>query len=141
MAMAEEEKRQPDEEGDARREEQPGREEGEPSREESPAREEDESDDSGSVDAVADDAGAELKKLQEGSKLSVGESDVPVPALVAIGIFVVAFMIVWMLLWAVLGGLGLGLGWIVAAAAGAGAVKLYADRRETDPGAGSRREP
>ena len=92
-------------------------------------REEEPESDAGSLETAADDAGAELEKLQGGPKLSAGETDVPVPALVAIGIFVVAFMIVWMLLWAVLGGLGLGLGWIVAAAAGAGAVKLYADRR------------
>lgn len=85
--------------------------------------------DSGTLETAADDAGAELEKLQRGPKLSAGESEVPVPALVAIGIFVVAFMVVWMLLWAALGGLGLGLGWIVAAAVGAGAVKLYADRR------------
>jgi hypothetical protein len=126
MAMAEQEKRQSEKEKRQPKEE---------NRQSAPEPESE----SSSVDTAADDAGAELEKLQGGSKLSVGESDVPVPALVAIGIFVVAFMIVWMLLWAVLGGLGLGFGWIVAAAAGAGAVKLYADRRGADPGAGSRR--
>ena len=82
----------------------------------------------GVVNDVLATAEEEAEKLQEGRKLPFFGGPLPLRAVVAMGIFVAAFLVVWLILWALLGTLGLGLGWIVAAVAGFFAVKLAADR-------------
>jgi hypothetical protein len=83
---------------------------------------------SDSLGQASEEAGKALEPLQEGPALSLGFADFPVRILVAVGIFIAVFMVAWMVLWAIAGGLGLGLGWLIAAAVGALAVKVYADR-------------
>ena len=88
----------------------------------------------GTLDEVERQGRDELEKLSSGPSVSLFGGELPVRALVAIGVFVLTFIVSWMLLWAILGGLGFGLGWIVGAVLGAVAVKLTAE-------ALSRREP
>ena len=73
-----------------------------------------------------------MRKLQRGPAVPFLGGPLPVRLLVALGIFVAAFLVVLLVLWTMLGGIGLGLGWIVAMAAGLLAVKVYADRAPGD---------
>ncbi|MGI9020495.1 MAG: hypothetical protein ACR2G3_07285 [Solirubrobacterales bacterium] len=83
---------------------------------------------SGVVEDFSQQARDELGRLEQGRHVTIPGADVPIRGLVAMGIFVVAFMAVWMLLWAVAGGAGLGLGWIPAALVAGAVVVLYARR-------------
>ena len=105
--------------------------------EEAEAEEERPDEEPGTTEALAqasEQAEKALEPLQKGPAVSLGFADFPVRILAAVGIFIAVFMAVWMILWAVGGGAGLGLGWLLAAAAGALAVKVYADSaRSADP--------
>jgi hypothetical protein len=70
-------------------------------------------------------ADREARRLQEGPGITLFGGQISYRALIAIGIFIAAFMAVWVVLWAGMGGVGLGLGWIPAAAAGVAAVGLF----------------
>ena len=82
----------------------------------------------GVVDDLAQEARDDLERLQKGRHLAVPGAELPIRVVIALGIFVVAFMAVWMLLWAAAGGIGLGLGWILAAIVAGVVVALYARR-------------
>ena len=82
----------------------------------------------GVVTDVVNTAEREAEKLQEGRTLPFFAGPLPMRAVVAIGIFAAVFLVSWLILWALLGGVGLGLGWIVAGVLGFLAVKWAADR-------------
>ena len=87
------------------------------------------------LDEVEQQGRAELEKLSSGRTISVLGGELPVRALVAIGVFALTFVATWMLLWAILGTVGFALGWIVGAVVGAAAVKFGTQglsARETD---------
>jgi hypothetical protein len=90
----------------------------------------DQAEPSDSLAQASERAGRTLEALRAGPAISLGFADLPARSLVALGIFIGVFMAAWMVLWAVMGGLGLGLGWLLAGAAGALAVKAYADRAD-----------
>ena len=83
---------------------------------------------SDSLGQASEQAGETFGRLRQGPAFSLGSAELPVRTLAATGIFIAVFMAVWIALWYLLGGLGLGLGWLLAGAAGAVAVKAYADR-------------
>ena len=82
----------------------------------------------GVVTDVVNVAEREGEKLQRGPTLPFFAGPLPMRALVAMGIFVAAFLAAWLILWALFGTIGLALGWILAAALGFLAVKAAADR-------------
>ena len=86
-----------------------------------PADDEDASSTASELRAFAD---REAQSLQEGPGISLFGGKIPYRALLAGGVFVLVFVLVWAGLWALLGGIGLALGWILAAVAGALAVRL-----------------
>ncbi|MFL5870825.1 MAG: hypothetical protein ACJ75R_07065 [Solirubrobacterales bacterium] len=66
----------------------------------------------------------ETRVFQRGPGLALFGGVVPVRTMIALGVFVFAFVVVWMAFWAIAGGLGLALGWIPAALVGVLAVLL-----------------
>ena len=82
-------------------------------------------DDSEHGAAVLDVAEAEVERLQGESSISLFGAEVSTRLLAAMAIFVAVFVLVWIGLWALLGGIGLGLGWLLAAAVALLAVRLF----------------
>jgi hypothetical protein len=74
------------------------------------------------LDRITAKANRELRAWTEGPSFRFLGGELPIRALAAFGIFIAAFTVVYLALWALLGGLGLALGWIVAALAGAAVV-------------------
>jgi Flp pilus assembly protein TadB len=88
-----------------------------------------EREDDSAVDEMRGQLERSGERLQEGRQVNLpGDSALPARSLVAIAIFVVVFVLVYLLCWAVMGTIGLAVGVLIALAASAFAVKLYADR-------------
>jgi len=77
---------------------------------------------------LAEEARAQARALDSGPTVSILGGEVARRTLLALGAFVLVFLLVWIALWGVFGSVGLALGWIVATAAGGGAVWLLAQR-------------
>jgi hypothetical protein len=92
-----------------------------------------EPDSESSAEVATATAEREARPLLGGSGVSLFGGEIPYRALIAIAIFVAVFTVVLVGLWALLGGIGLALGWIVALVVGALAVWFVSRSAWSEP--------